>query len=95
MPKAVEQKKIKITKASLQKRESDAKTVEEFAVMAEHLGIPLPATMRSVWEFINQSENARELILINRLSRRKLKGMGITIRRKKIPGHENKNGRSH
>ena len=85
MSDAVQQKPIKITKANLNKRERDVKTVEEFAVMAEHLGIPLPATMRSVWEFINENENARELILINRLSRQKLKGMGITIRKKKRP----------
>lgn len=82
MSRVVGQKPIKITKAQLKKRESDALTVQEFAAMAEKLGIPLPATMRSVWEFINQNENARELILINRLSRRKLKDMGITIRRK-------------
>ena len=85
MPDAVQQKSIKITKAQLKKMESDALTVEEFAIMAEDLGIPLPATMRSVWEFINQNENAKELIIINRLSRLKLKEMGITIRKKKRP----------
>ncbi len=85
MPKVVQQKPIKITKSQVKKRESDALTVEEFAIMAEDLGIPLPATMRSVLEFINQNESARELILINRLSRQKLKEMGITIRRKKRP----------
>lgn len=82
MPKAVKQKQIKITKAELRKRESDAKTVEEFAAMAENLGIVMPATMRPVLEFIDKNESARQLILIHRLTTRKLKDMGITPYRK-------------
>jgi len=82
VPRVVQQKPIKITKAELRKRESDAKTVEEFAAMAEDLGIIIPATMRPVLEFIDGNENARQLILIHRLTTRKLKDMGITPYRK-------------
>ena len=74
MPDVIEQDEITITEA-------------ELAARAERLGVEYPqaaqqATVERVLQFINESDNESDLKRISRLSRRKLRDMGVIPRPK-------------
>ena len=85
MAKAIEQKPITITKEYLERGERFTLTVKELSIMANRLGIALPPTARTVLEFIDECEDKTELILIHRLTTKRLKGMGVIPTKKKRP----------
>ena len=74
MPEAVEQEEIILTEA-------------ELAARAERLGVEFPQSAEPmnvdrVLRYINESDNDSELKRISRLSRKKLRDMGVIPRRK-------------